>query len=323
MNVKAKFRVLIVFLLLFQSFLIDSNSQKEYANKSKSINYKPKLSTSLTNYTMNPSNPYNWIDAKTGGKNPVFNGNNYNLTTLPFTFPYYNGSYTAVYITKKGYLTFVNPNPIPNSNPPSIPNSNSQYRYLIAPYWAYLVNNQPTKVYFKSFGTYWAVAWINITYNNAPAVYSGVFEVVLYNNGDIVFNYDYLASVGGAQHPYRCCLNYGMNINYYNSYSSLSSSTNDFSIKFYIPSDSTSDDDDDTSDDDSTSKSNEIIASNALTIIIVLGVIGIGSVAGIALFYYIRNPSLFKASMQVKKGKFKHGIQSLTDKFRRLFRHRR
>jgi len=57
----------------------------------------------------------------------------------------------------------------------------------------------------------------------------GSFEVILYESGEIVFNYDYIDYVADG---YTCGLNLGINTSYYNSYQGLTDLTDDFAIQF-------------------------------------------------------------------------------------------
>jgi hypothetical protein len=185
------------------------------------------VSTSL-NYTMTVGNPYTWIDA-TGGTALSLSDDGYSTQALPFSFKYYNVSYSTIYLGANGYLSFTDSTPNDFSNDP-IPSGDADNTYLIAPFWDDLLTafaGGGGTIYVQSFGTYWVAEWLNIQHIGGPVV--GTFEVVLYDSGDIVFNYDYISSVAGG---YTCGLNYGVNTSFYNSYQGLTASTNDLSILF-------------------------------------------------------------------------------------------
>ncbi|OLS15323.1 MAG: Carbohydrate binding family 6, partial [Promethearchaeota archaeon CR_4] len=179
---------------------------------------------------MIPGNTYTWIDAVTGGTQLSLGDDGYSAQSLPFSFTYYDASYTTIYVSANGWLSFANTAPSAYSNQP-YPILSSTYAYAMAPFWDDLYpGNSGNQVYVKSGANYWVMAWINVlTYSGSMV---GTFEVVLYETGEIVFNYDYLDYTGGG---YTCGLNLGLDINYYNSYTGLSAATEDFSILFSSP----------------------------------------------------------------------------------------
>ncbi|TFG23687.1 MAG: zinc-ribbon domain-containing protein [Promethearchaeota archaeon] len=196
------------------------------------LNFEDKLpqlsSPILQNYTMIVGNPYSWISAA-GGTELLLLDNSYVSRSLPFSFDFYNESYSTIYLGVNGYLSFTDSSPSDFSNDP-IPSTDPDNTYLIAPFWDDLLTawgGGGGTIYVRSFGTYWVAEWLNIEHISGPTV--GTFEVILYDNGDIVFNYDYISYVAGG---YTCGLNLGLDTSYYNEYSGLTASTNDFSLLF-------------------------------------------------------------------------------------------
>jgi hypothetical protein len=61
---------------------------------------------------------------------------------------------------------------------------------------------------------------------------AGSFEVILYDTGEIIFNYDYLDSIN-TYSGYTCGLNLGEDTRFFNSYQDLDTSTDNFSLYFY------------------------------------------------------------------------------------------
>ena len=154
-------------------------------------------------YTWDDSVALNWIDA-TGGTDTGMSGSSSNQAvgpiSLPFSFKYYENTYTSLYIAASGYLAFTEADywtwqsRIPS---PSTPNN------VVAPYWTPLdlATGGPTnRVYYKSGGTapnrYFVVEWYQVEFYYDD-IYT--FEVILYENGDIVFQYGTMSySDGGA-----------------------------------------------------------------------------------------------------------------------------
>ena len=151
-------------------------------------------------YTWNDSVPFSWIDA-TAGTDTGMSGDGYNLATgpvsLPFSFKFYEGTYTQVWIAASGYLAFSDQDfwdtqsRIPDAAEPNA---------VIAPYWspAYLSASGPAgRVFYMAGGAapnrWFAVEWHDVA-GGDPADDIGSnelyrYEVILHENGDIVFQY--------------------------------------------------------------------------------------------------------------------------------------
>jgi hypothetical protein len=167
-------------------------------------------------YTWNDSETLSWIDA-TGGTDTGLTGdgadNSTGPITLPFSFKYYENTYSQVYIAASGYLGFTNYYYWPDQQDP-MP-SIDQPNNVIAPFWTVtnLSNSGPAgRVYYISGGTapdrYFTVEWYDVKGGTSSDSSGGDetyrFEVVLYENGDILFQYHtmvyndwrYYASIG-------------------------------------------------------------------------------------------------------------------------------
>nr|MDO8116638.1 hypothetical protein [Candidatus Sigynarchaeota archaeon] len=83
-------------------------------------------------------------------------------------------------------------------------------------------------VYYRSYGTYVVVAYVNLRYWGSASI-SGIFEVVLYQNGTIDFNYDAITTIYGTP---TFGLNYGVNQSYYNRITGIGAGTNDVTVRF-------------------------------------------------------------------------------------------
>ena len=153
-------------------------------------------------YTWDDSVPLNWIDAASGGTDVGLGPEDYYdisaPISLPFPFRFYEEVYTEVWVAPYGYLTFIDDyyvneqqNPFPDISRPN---------NLVAPFWTIiaLANSGPDgRVYYQSGGTapnrYFVVEWHNVA-GGEPSDPSGDdelyrFEAVLYENGDILFQY--------------------------------------------------------------------------------------------------------------------------------------
>ncbi|MFW9867555.1 MAG: S8 family serine peptidase [Candidatus Thorarchaeota archaeon] len=185
----------------------------------------------LGNYIMLPDYNYTWVPTY-GGTGYAYGGNFYVTISLPFDFPFYDQMFSTVHFSSNGWLSFVNPTPSSGNNIP-FPSGVPDYHYMIAPFWDNLLaTSGPTgMINVKSYPTFWVIEYENILHGSNGATV-GRFEVVLYETGEIVFNYDYLDYTEGG---YTCGLNLGVDTLYYNSYQGLTNLTDDFSILFTPP----------------------------------------------------------------------------------------
>ncbi len=134
-------------------------------------------------YTLS-SATYSWIGANSGTNTGI--DDTYDITTaipLSFSFPFYENSYSELYITGAGYLTFTDYDwansysfIIPEESAPNnLISVLSKYQYYSS-----------SAVYYKDFGTYFVVQWNNLL-DGEGGVYT--FEAVLYPDGNIKFQY--------------------------------------------------------------------------------------------------------------------------------------
>lgn len=244
----------------------------------------------LSNYTMVVGYTYTWIDASSGTALSL-GPDDYSETLLPINFSFYDGYFTNIYVTTEGHITFKKPTPVQTSG--TIPSTGPKAQDIIAPYWTDL-DGTTGNIYVENFSSYWVVAWENIKHNSG--LLAGSFEVILYDNGNIIFNYGSLNNVD----IYACGLNYG-DASYYNSYTGLTNDTNNFAIKFSLIPDENGEVD----------ENGGVDGNDLTTVIIVITTISIGAVvAGVTLFYYKKNPEKFKSGLTRTK-------QNIKEKFKK------
>lgn len=147
-------------------------------------------------YTWDDGVPSSWTEISGTGTDTGLSGYSYNQATdpipLPFSFPYYQNSYNSIYIAASGYISFTDNDcwpwfvTIPSEG---VPNN------VIAPYarpYKLASSGPSNRIYYKSEGTepnrVFIVEWYEVTFvEGPPYIYS--FQVILHENGDIVFNY--------------------------------------------------------------------------------------------------------------------------------------
>ncbi len=151
-------------------------------------------------YTWDDSVGMNWIDA-THGTDTGMSGGSWDQAvgpiSLPFSFNYYENTYTSLYIAASGYLAFTEADYW--SSQTSIPSPRTPNN-VIAPYWSPLslaTSGSTNRVYYRSGGDapnrYFVAEWYRV--RNDDEVYT--FEVVLHENGDITFQYQAMTYTGG------------------------------------------------------------------------------------------------------------------------------
>ena len=161
-------------------------------------------------YTWDDSVSFNWIDAKSLGANSgLYGGDVYTgPVDIGFPFKFYENSYTQLYISTKGLISFgqggywYDNTPLPSR---AVPDN------IIAVFWddlgMYSGNRPGAGIYIYRGGTapnrYFVVEWHRADAYSGEGttglgLYDLTFEVILYENGDIVMQYhtlsDYLQS---------------------------------------------------------------------------------------------------------------------------------
>ncbi len=213
-------------VLLF--FMLAFSSLYGYPVSNKLDGENLHASQGQTNYQMITDDSYTWQEMRFGATSLSLSDDGSINVALPFTFEFYDANFTSVNVGANGYISFIDDALLTSG---LIPATGAGYRYIVAPFWG---NLQPASgggsgtIAVKSSGYYWTVAWTDIIYfSSGPTV--GTFQITLYQNGDIVFNYDYINSTTSG---YVCGLNHGINSSLYNAYTGLSPSTDNYTIRF-------------------------------------------------------------------------------------------
>ncbi len=144
-------------------------------------------------YTWKDSNEtgvtYSWIDISSTGTIISQGDDILEELTLPFTFTFYGEDYTTVSVCSNGFLSF-NSTSTAYTNT-TIPNTTTP-NALIAPFWDDLkaTGSSFGNIYYQNFSTYSVIQWENVShYNSTTPVNNETFQVILYNNGDIKYQY--------------------------------------------------------------------------------------------------------------------------------------
>ena len=167
---------------------------------------------------------FQWYDAMTNGISFGMSGDDIcKALTLPFTFRYYDQDFDTVYVGSNGWMSFSYTNPREFSNYP-FPQSTYWLDYAVAPFWDDLMVSNNVYVWLT---TEFAVIQYNnvVYYPGSPT--AGTFQVVLFANGQIAFNYLSMNRRSSS----TIGLNYGDGV-YFNSYPESNIGTGLHSILF-------------------------------------------------------------------------------------------
>ncbi|MGY5862463.1 MAG: C25 family cysteine peptidase, partial [Candidatus Thorarchaeota archaeon] len=177
----------------------------------------------LHDYTMEETSA-TWLDAKTNGENLFLSGDDVTTSVaLSFDFAFYDASFDMVYVSSNGWLSFSNPNPYQYSNPP-FPSADSNFAYALAPFWDDLQANSNVYAWVTAD---WAVIQFD-NYEYLGGTFLGTFEIVLYANGVIQFNYLEIVTVFTA----TVGLNHGDGIHYNDYLDDHLTGVTDFALRF-------------------------------------------------------------------------------------------
>ncbi|MEO0190782.1 MAG: T9SS type A sorting domain-containing protein, partial [candidate division WOR-3 bacterium] len=126
--------------------------------------------------------PYSWITTST--PTGITGDDQSKVFSLPFSFSFYGKSYNSVNICSNGFLSFTSTSTA--YNPATIPNT-AEPNALIAPFWRDLNPAGGGSITYYSGSDKFVVSWNAV--KNFSNSNTQTFEVILYPNGEIVFQY--------------------------------------------------------------------------------------------------------------------------------------
>ncbi|MDW7988206.1 MAG: hypothetical protein RMJ65_05850, partial [candidate division WOR-3 bacterium] len=137
---------------------------------------------------------YNWYNITSAyqlldyGDDTVFA-----LPLLPFTFPFYDTTYRRIYVSTNGFIGFSATLPASPNNE-TIPSINAPNGALYA-FWDDLVlpQDRSAKIYYQDLGSapnrFRVITWYNVLRKNTHDTCRLNFQIILYENGDIIYQY--------------------------------------------------------------------------------------------------------------------------------------
>lgn len=137
---------------------------------------------------------YTWHNCSRTGWGPS-NDDGYSTVSIGFNFPFYDNSYSTVHIGTNGFMGFGSTSRMYDYSPDSIPNSNDPDN-IVAPLWTDLNPSRGGSIWYCRTTAYGQQALV-VNWSGVPYYYNtsaNTFQAILLANGEIRFNYDYVAS---------------------------------------------------------------------------------------------------------------------------------
>ena len=140
---------------------------------------------------------YNWIDIASQTNPSLLTGDEASMTfDLPFQFSFYNDIYQSINVSTNGKLTFNNNANYIDYSPVHFPNTT--IKSIISPFWTDLIiqNN----LFILNNEDVFGVEFRDVVYYSSSAPFNtvGSFQVLLFSNSTIKFQYKYVNYFGEA-----------------------------------------------------------------------------------------------------------------------------
>ncbi len=142
---------------------------------------------------------YEWLDARSGGIALTLPDDGSAAVNLPFAFPFYGRTYTRLWVSSNGYVSFgagYEPAPTNSCLPNSAPPNNAIYAF-----WDDLDPSLIGGVFVKAFGAdTFVIEWYQVPHAGKSGTAAGreTFQIVLQKDGGIKLQYQSIADAGSA-----------------------------------------------------------------------------------------------------------------------------
>ncbi|NHJ12990.1 MAG: hypothetical protein EAX95_04900, partial [Candidatus Thorarchaeota archaeon] len=176
---------------------------------------------------------YNWVDA-TGGTWNDLSMNSYLPLDLPFNFPFYGETFSTIYVSIHGWMSFYNTEP--TSPWVGMGSSSEDSWYAVAPYATPISWNSGNPGFYNLTLTSpnrFVVEYNNVYSQFMPDLPIGTYQAIFYENGTIDFNYDLVENEYGL--PYSTGINHGAIYSNYVDHTFGSFPVDDVTLRFVPP----------------------------------------------------------------------------------------
>jgi uncharacterized repeat protein (TIGR01451 family) len=157
------------------------------------------FANSITSGENAPSKPtYNWIDPVSNGHKQIINWTSGNANdgflgpiSLPFNFEYFANIYDSIYVNSNGYLSFSKGYPETGTNTiiPFIDEPNNILAACVMDLNLDTLIHNDAKIYYGGDNNKFVVTYYHAYVNNNLNEYI-TFQIVLYPNGNILYQYN-------------------------------------------------------------------------------------------------------------------------------------
>lgn len=141
-----------------------------------------------------PNGPvYNWIDISDGSGTQIpISGSNMisNVISLGFSFPFYDSNYSYLRVCTNGWISFTTFSTAYNNT--DLPDPIAP-KGLIAPLWDNLIFQTGSAAFYRKDLDKFIIQWDEVYSVSGFGSYT--FEMIIYDNGDIVIQYENLNSI--------------------------------------------------------------------------------------------------------------------------------
>jgi hypothetical protein len=172
---------------------------------------------------------YSWIDVS-GGTLLNLDDDGSTSVAIPFTFNFYGKDFTTVNVASNGFINFNKA--VTSTSGSTFPSTNENSHFVIAPMWDDLdpaTGGGGGNIYTYSGSGFFAVGWIDIEHYSVTNPKQGSFEVLLFSNGKIKIQYDYVNYTS----TYHAGINFGDGVLGHNMNELVAGTTDNYAVLFW------------------------------------------------------------------------------------------
>ena len=177
----------------YGQLLISSTSkgvQNSPQNVSLRLSYQSQLHLALLPQQLSMAGGttgYDWLDAKTAGIALTLSNDDSLKLNLPFAFPFYGNTYTQLWVSSNGFITFEQSGTTAYYNQ-CLPNAGAPNNGIFA-FWDDLDPSSQGGVYVKTFDSQtYVIQWDNVPHSATPSA-TETFQIVLKSDGSVKLQY--------------------------------------------------------------------------------------------------------------------------------------
>lgn len=176
-------------------FILDNKETVTYLGHGQSL-YPFQLYMPVLSRDYNASTAYQWLDATVGGAIVAQGDETFQFVSLPFAFNFYGNTYTGLYVSSNGLVSFGSGYTIYSNN--CIPNASTPNNAIYA-FWDDLTptGGSNGNIYVKQLdASTFVIEWYQVRLYGTS--YNETFEIVLRSDHSIKLQYQLVSNTGSA-----------------------------------------------------------------------------------------------------------------------------